>query len=269
MTSAATVVWGGAAVLLFGLVLGSFFNVCIYRIPRGLSIVSPPSHCPVCGRRLPFWLNLPLLTFILLRGRCYFCRAPISWRYPLVEALTGLLFLAAFVRFGWRPELARALLLIGLLVPVIFIDLEFMIIPDCFSLGGVALGLAGSWWWGPGLRPALLGAAAGWLSLWLVAAGYRLLARRDGMGGGDLKLLALLGAFLGWPALLPIILLSSLSGALVGVGLMLARGRDGGYAIPFGPFLAGAGLIYLFYGSRLLELYWNLVLPPACVSAPW
>ena len=253
---------GSGIALLLGLVLGSFFNVCIYRIPREMSIVAPPSHCPSCGKQLPFWLNVPLLTFLLLRGRCHFCRAPIGWRYPVVEGLTGLLFLLAFLHFGCTPELLKAGVLISLLVPITFIDLDFMIIPDEFSLSGIVIGLAGSWWWGPGLVAALLGALGGWFSLWLVATGYRLLARRDGMGGGDLKLLALLGAFLGWRALLPIILLSSLVGALIGGGLMLARGKDGRYAIPFGPFLAGGGLVYLFFGPRLLELYWSLVLPP-------
>jgi leader peptidase (prepilin peptidase)/N-methyltransferase len=249
-------------VAVLGLVCGSFFNVCIYRIPRDLSVVSPPSHCPRCGRRLPFWLNIPLLTFAFLRGRCYFCRQPISWRYPLVEGLTGLLFAFAAWRFGFSRELIGALLLIFLLIPITFIDLEFQIIPDSFSLGGLALGLAGSWWWG-GLawHEALLGAVCGWLSLWLVATGYSLVTGREGMGGGDFKLLAMLGAFLGWRALLPIILLSSLSGAVIGVGLMLAHGRDGRYAIPFGPFLAAGGLLYLFYGPQLVDLYWGLVLP--------
>ncbi|RLB72703.1 MAG: prepilin peptidase [Deltaproteobacteria bacterium] len=248
---------------VFGLVCGSFFNVCIYRIPRDLSIVAPPSHCPKCEHRLPFWLNVPLLTYVLLRGRCYFCREPISVRYPLVELLTGLLFGAAALRFGLTPALARALILIFLLVPVTFIDLEFQIIPDGFSLPGIVIGLAGCWWWG-GLVPwweFLLGAAFGWLSLWLVATGYHCFTGRDGMGGGDLKLLAMLGAFLGCKALLPIILLSSLSGAVIGVGLVLWQGRDGRYAIPFGPFLAAGGLLYLFYGPQLLDFYWGLVLP--------
>ncbi len=250
----------GSAVL--GLVCGSFFNVCIYRIPRGQSVVTPPSHCPRCGHRLPFWLNIPLLTFALLRGRCHFCRQPIPWRYPLVEALTGFLFAVAAWHFGFTPELVKALLLISLLVPITFIDLEFQIIPDCFSLGGLVCGLAGSFWWGDVTwLEALLGALGGWLSLWLVATGYYLATRREGMGGGDLKLLAMLGAFLGWRALLPIILLSSLAGAVIGVGLMLARGQDGRYAIPFGPFLAAGGLLYLFWGPQLVEFYWRLVLP--------
>ncbi len=249
-------------VVILGLVCGSFFNVCIYRIPRGLSVVSPPSHCPRCGRRLPFWLNIPLLTFVLLRGRCYFCRQPISWRYPLVEGLTGLLFGLAAWRFGFSRELLGALVLIFLLVPITFIDLEFQIIPDTFSLGGVVVGLAGSWWWaGLAWSESLLGAVCGYAVLWLVARGYYMVTGVEGMGGGDFKLLALLGAFLGWRALLPIILLSSLSGAVVGVGLMLAYGRDGKYAIPFGPFLAAGGLLYLFCGPQLVALYWRLLLP--------
>ncbi len=250
-------------VAVFGLVCGSFFNVCIYRIPRDLSIVAPPSHCPRCKHRLPFWLNVPLLTYLFLRGRCFFCREPISIRYPLVELLTGLLFGAAAWQFGLSPALARALILIFLLVPITFIDLEFQIIPDGFSLTGIVIGLAGCWWWGGSVPwwEFLLGAASGWFSLWLVAAGYYFCTGRDGMGGGDLKLLAMFGAFLGYKALLPIILLSSLSGALIGVGLVVWQGRDGRYAIPFGPFLAAGGLLYLFYGRQLLDFYWSLVLP--------
>ncbi len=248
--------------VVLGLVCGSFFNVCIYRIPRDLSVVAPPSHCPKCEHRLPFWLNIPLLTYIFLRGRCFFCREPISLRYPLVELLTGLLFGLAALYFGLTPALARALILIFLLVPITFIDLEFQIIPDSFSLTGIVIGLAGSWWWG--VLPwweFLLGAVLGWLSLWLVATGYYFFTGRDGMGGGDLKLLAMLGAFLGYKALLPIILLSSLSGAVIGLGLVFWQGRDGRYAIPFGPFLAAGGLLYLFFGSQLVEFYWQLVLP--------
>ena len=248
--------------IVFGLVCGSFFNVCIYRIPRDLSVVAPPSHCPKCGRTLPFWLNIPLLTYILLRGRCFFCHEPISARYPLVEALTGFLFGAAAWHFGLTPVLAKALILIFLLVPITFIDLEHQIIPDCFSLSGIIIALAGSWWWGDlPWWEFFLGAALGWLSLWLVATGYYYFTGRDGMGGGDLKLLAMLGAFLGYKALLPIILLSSLSGAIIGVGLVLWQGKDGRYAIPFGPFLASGGLLYLFIGPRMVELYWQLMLP--------
>ncbi|HDS15691.1 MAG TPA: prepilin peptidase [Proteobacteria bacterium] len=247
---------------LLGLACGSFFNVCIYRIPLGQSVVSPPSHCPDCGRRLAWWLNVPLLSYFFLRGRCFYCRRAVAWRYPLVEALSGLLFGAAAWRFGCSPALLGALVLISLLVPITFIDLDHQIIPDCLSLSGIVIGLLGSWWWG-GLFwwEALAGAVFGWLSLWTVAAAYRQCTGRDGMGGGDLKLLALLGAFLGWRALLPIILLSSVSGALVGLVLIIGRQRDGRYAIPFGPFLAAGGLLYLFWGPRLLELYWQLLLP--------
>ena len=248
--------------VVMGLILGSFFNVCIYRIPRDLSVVSPPSHCPNCGQNLPFWLNVPLLTYGFLRGRCFFCRKPISLQYPLVEALTGLFFGAAVYRFGVSSGLIGALLLISLLVPITFIDLEHQIIPDRFSLSGIVIGLFGAWWWVP--MPwweSLLGALLGWFSLWLVATGYYLSTGRDGMGGGDLKLLAMLGAFLGYKALLPIILLSSLSGAVIGLGLVLWKGKDGQYAIPFGPFLASGGLLYLFYGPQMVEFYWSLMLP--------
>ncbi|MBN2808916.1 MAG: prepilin peptidase [Deltaproteobacteria bacterium] len=248
--------------LVTGLIFGSFFNVCIYRIPRQMSVVSPPSHCPVCGHRLPFWLNIPLLTYLFLRGRCYFCRQPVALRYPLVEALTGLLFGAAVCRFGLSPALIGALLLISLLIPITFIDLEHQIIPDRFSLTGIVLGLAGAWWWGP--MPwweSGLGAFLGWFSLWLVASVYYYATGREGMGGGDLKLLAMLGAFLGYKALLPIILLSSLSGAVIGLGLIFWQGKDGRFAIAFGPFLAAGGLLYLFYGPQLIALYWRLLLP--------
>ncbi|MCK5680819.1 prepilin peptidase, partial [bacterium] len=156
--------------VVLGLVCGSFFNVCIYRIPREESIVTPPSHCPSCGHTLPFWLNVPLLTYILLRGRCFFCQQPISARYPLVEALSGLLFGVAALRFGLTPALMGAWLLIFLLVPITFIDLDHQVIPDSFSLPGVVIGLLGSWWWwGLPWWEFLLGAVLGWFSLWLVA----------------------------------------------------------------------------------------------------
>lgn len=248
--------------VVFGLVFGSFFNVCIYRMPRDLSVIAPPSHCPECERALPFWLNVPLFAYIFLRGRCFYCRQPIALQYPLVEAFTGLLFGAATFRFGLTPALIGALLLISLLVPITFIDLEHQIIPDRLSLSGIVLGLLGAWWWVP--MPwweSLLGALLGWFSLWLVATAYYYATGRDGMGGGDLKLLALLGAFLGYKALLPIILLSSLSGAVIGLGLVFWQGKDGRYAIPFGPFLAAGGLLYLFYGPQMVALYWELMLP--------
>lgn len=249
-------------VFIFGLVLGSFFNVCIWRIPRGESIVSPPSHCPRCGRRLPSWLNVPVLSFLFLGGRCFFCRAQISWRYPLVELLTGLLWLAAYLRFGPTPALVGAWLMIFLLIPITFIDFDHQIIPDCFSLSGVVLGLAGAWWWGGmPVYESWLGAGIGWLCLWLVATVYYKLTGRQGMGGGDFKLLAMLGAFLGYRSLLPIILLSSFSGALIGLLLIWRYQRDGRYAIPFGPFLAAGGLLYLFFGPGLNEFYWGLMLP--------
>ncbi len=241
---------------VFGAVVGSFLNVCIYRIPAGESVVSPRSRCPRCGSLIRWYQNIPILSWLFLRGRCANCRTRISPRYVLVEALTGLLFVLVLRDFRIHWATPVFWVFIALLVTITFIDFDHQIIPDVISLPGIVIGFGASFllpWvsWSDSLLGILLGGG----SLFLVAVGYEFLTKKEGMGGGDIKLLAMLGAFLGWKAVLPIIFVSSLLGTLVGVPLMLAKGSDGKLAIPFGPFLAAAAVIWLFWGEFLAGWY--------------
>lgn len=247
----------GLNLLIFslGACIGSFLNVCIYRIPAGVSVVSPRSRCPVCQRQILWYENIPLLSWILLRGRCAGCRTRISLRYPLIEALTGVLFLQVFLSFGFKPMTPVFWIFAALLVAITFIDFDHQIIPDVLSLSGILAGLATSLLTPVGWKNSVFGLLLGGGSLWLVAALYAFLTKKEGMGGGDLKLLAMIGAFLGWKAVLPVIFLSSCFGTVVGVPLMLARRSDGKLAIPFGPFLSAAAIVWLFWGGCLLRWY--------------
>jgi leader peptidase (prepilin peptidase) / N-methyltransferase len=247
-----------SAAFLLGAVIGSFLNVCIYRIPAGESIVRPRSRCGACGSPIRWYQNIPILSFLALRGRCAACGAKISWRYPLVEALTGGLFVLLLWRFGPQPFVLVLLLFAAALVTITFIDLDHQIIPDVISLPGIVVGILCSFllpWvsWSDSLLGILLGGG----SLYLVAAGYSLLSGKEGMGGGDIKLLAMIGAFLGWKAILPIVFFSSVLGTLVGVPLMLVKKADGKLAIPFGPFLSAGALIYLLWGPLIVRWYLN------------
>lgn len=237
---------------ILGAVIGSFLNVCIYRIPEGESVVTPRSRCPHCLTTIRWYHNLPVLSWVLLKGRCAYCGAAFSIRYPLVEALTGLLFALFFFRFGFHQVTLVAWLLVAALVTISMIDLDHQIIPDVISLPGIPIGflcsLALPWvsW-----QSSLLGILLGGGILLAIALGYEWLTRQEGMGLGDVKLLAMLGAFLGAPAILPIIFLASLMGTLVGVPLMLIKRAGRKLAIPFGPFLAGAALVYLFFVDKI------------------
>ncbi len=259
-------------ILLLGLALGSFLNVCIHRIPRGESVITPPSHCPRCGKRIRPYDNIPLLSYVLLGGRCRDCRARISIRYPLVEALVGILFVASYARFGLDWALVRALLLIVFLVLIAFIDLDCQIIPFRVSIPGLALGLASPLLPGSqvSLANAVTGAAVGavfvagsWL-LWrfVLAGAFRKVGvnQKEGMGWGDLPLAAMIGAFVGWQSTVVALFCAVLSGVIVGL-LLRAAGRTGrGQPMPFGPFLAFGGLVALFFGSVLFDLYIRAVL---------
>ena len=243
----------------FGTIIGSFLNVCIYRIPARQSIVSPGSRCPKCLSEICWYQNIPIISWIVLRGRCANCRIPISVRYPLVEGATGVLFLLVFLRFGWQAATPLYWLFVSALIVVTFIDFDHQIIPDVISLPGIPLGFFCSFFipW-VGWLDSLLGILAGGGSLYLVAYIYEALTKKEGMGGGDIKLLAMIGAFLGWKAILPVILLSSLLGTLVGIPLMLMQKADGKLALPFGPFLAVGALTTLFYGPELMRWYLSL-----------
>lgn len=245
---------------LLGLALGSFLNVCIYRIPLKKSIVSPPSVCPNCGERIRFYDNIPLISYLLLLGKCRHCRHPISWEYPLVEAVTGVLTLGLFIRYGLSYQFLILLLFVAILVTISFIDLHHKIIPDLLSLPGIVMGWLGSlvlgdlFW-----RDALIGSLAGGGALFLVALIYHRLTGREGMGGGDIKLLAMIGAWMGWRPLPFIVLVSSLTGAIVGSLFILMARKGYRFRIPFGPFLSLGAIIYLFFGLRLTSWYFHLL----------
>jgi leader peptidase (prepilin peptidase)/N-methyltransferase len=243
-------------VFLFGTIIGSFLNVCIYRIPAGQSVISPASRCPKCGSAIRWYQNFPVISYLLLRGRCAGCKTKISLRYPLVEALTGLLFVWVWLAFGWQVATPLYWVFVAALVVITFIDLDHQIIPDVISLPGIVVGFLAALAipWLPWLD-SLLGILLGGGSLFLVAAVYQRLTGQEGMGGGDVKLLAMIGAFLGWKAVLPVIFLGSLAGSLVGVPLMLIKRSDGKLAIPFGPFLALGAVICLLWGRQLFDWY--------------
>lgn len=241
---------------ILGAVVGSFLNVCIYRLPKNESIVFPPSHCPNCDYKIPFYDNIPILSYLLLAGRCRSCKTRISMQYPLVEFINALLTLILFMRFG--PTFAFLVLFIfcSAMVVVTFIDLEHQIIPDVISLPGIVAGFAFSFFIPQlGWLNSLIGIALGGGSLWLVATGYELLTKKEGMGGGDIKLLAMMGAFFGWKAIPFIIFVSSLTGSVIGVTVMLIGKKDSRLAIPFGPFLAAGAVLYIFFGRELIQWY--------------
>ena len=270
---------------LLGLVVGSFLNVVIHRLPVMLKrswqaecaalagedavpapaaerfdLVVPRSRCPHCGHPISAWENVPILSFLWLRGRCRACKTRIPLRYPLVEALTALLSVAVAWRFGASAQTAAALVLTWALVALAFIDLDEQILPDVITVPmlwlGVALNLGGLF---APLEASVLGAITGYGLLWTVYHAFRLLTGKEGMGYGDFKLLGMLGAWLGWQSLPVIVLLASLGGALVGVALILFRGHDRNVPIPFGPYLALGGWAALLWGSRLAEAYLGAV----------
>jgi leader peptidase (prepilin peptidase) / N-methyltransferase len=251
------------AALLLGAVVGSFLNVVILRLPQeGGSIAFPPSHCPVCRSPIRWHDNIPILSFLLLRGRCRRCAVRISWQYPLVEAAMALLSLALFRQFGPTPLFLGYFFFAAALLVIICIDFRHQIIPDVISLPGIAAGLAFSL-----LNPlltwqdSLLGVLIGGGSFYLVALFYYLCTRREGMGGGDIKLLAMIGAFLGWQSLPFVVLSSSLTGLLAGLWAMRSQGRGGRTVIPYGPFLALGALLYLFFRQEILELAGRFLVP--------
>jgi leader peptidase (prepilin peptidase)/N-methyltransferase len=243
--------------LLLGLVVGSFANVCIHRLPRRQSVVSPPSRCPSCGALIGARDNVPVLSWLLLRGRCRSCRAPISPRYPAVEAANGLLWLALAALRGPRAQTFVAMALVTALLVLSLIDLEHQLLPDAITLPGVAAGLAASFLPGSPVRPlaSAFAAAGGWLAFAAVAKAYERVRGVEGLGQGDWKMAAMLGAFLGWQPLLLTVLLASVAGTVVGLGAIALRGRDMRYALPLGTFLGAAGIATVFFGDPLLAWY--------------
>lgn len=271
-----------AAIFCFGLVIGSFLNVCIVRIPSGKSIVSPPSACPKCGKQIRPYDNIPVISWLLLRGKCRGCKAPISAIYPAVELLTALLFAGCFLAFGLTIDALKWAVFSALMVVLIFTDLRERILPDVVNFSGFAAGLLLSFFTAPSdgaagwlarhasaaplplpaisFADALLGAAVGSGLLWLVSEGYFRLRHREGMGLGDVKMMLLIGAFLGPKLTLLTILAGSLLGSILGLAFILAsrKGRD--YELPFGTFLGIAAVLVVFFGSPLVAWYQSLLM---------
>jgi leader peptidase (prepilin peptidase)/N-methyltransferase len=245
-----------AAVMLFGSIVGSFLNVVIHRLPRRASLLTPPSHCPSCAARIRPWDNVPILSWLWLRARCRSCGFPIPWRYPLVELVTGIIAMLCIWRFGLSVEAARAFVLLASLVAVAFIDWEWMIIPDGISLGLLVLGLALSPFTGPGPLGALVGLLVGGGLLLLIGVLWQKLRGIEAMGGGDVKLMGAVGAFLGAGGALLVIFLGSFLGAVFGA--LLLR-RDGQARIAFGTFLAVAAGVVVLVGDDLVGWYLSLL----------
>jgi leader peptidase (prepilin peptidase)/N-methyltransferase len=241
---------------IFGLLVGSFLNVVILRLPHAdKSIVFPASHCPRCNEPLRWYDNIPLISFVLLGGRCRYCKASISWQYPLVELTMGLLSVALFQKFYLSISFAIYFVFVAALLAVIVIDYYHQIIPDLISLPGIVLGFAVSFFnpfvtW----QDSGIGILAGGGFLYAIALGYYLVTRREGMGGGDIKLLGMIGSFLGWQSLPFVVFGSSLIGAVVGIGAMIHQKKGGKTVIPYGPFLSVAAIIYLFFQSEITYL---------------
>ncbi|MFT4822379.1 MAG: leader peptidase (prepilin peptidase)/N-methyltransferase [Halioglobus sp.] len=272
--------WMLATALLFmGLIVGSFLNVVIYRLPimmesqwrkdccelleveekqaeRKINLAVPNSHCPKCGDAIKAWQNIPVLSYLVLAGKCYNCQAKISIRYPIIELISGVMTLSLMLYFDASLALLGAMLFTWALITLTMIDVDQQLLPDDITLPllwlGLLLNVNGTF---VSLESAVIGAAAGYLSLWSVFWLFKLLTGKDGMGYGDFKLLAALGAWMGWQAIPLIVLLSSVVGAIVGIALMVLQRRGKDIPIPFGPYLAMAGWISLLWGDELIALY--------------
>ena len=272
-------------VFIVSLMVGSFLNVVIYRLPimmeqswkadfnshfypeqeppeiETFNLIKPDSTCPKCGHKIRAWENIPVLSWLFLRGKCSQCQTPISARYPMVELLTAILSVVAAWNFGFGWQAGCAVFLTWSLVALTFIDLDKMLLPDQITLPLLWLGLLASinhLFVSP--EDAIIGACAGYLSLWSVYWGFKLLTGKEGMGYGDFKLLAALGAWVGWQQLTTIILMSSVVGAIIGISYLSLNKKEHSQPIPFGPYLAIAGWITFLYGDWIVQQYWDWVL---------
>ncbi len=246
----------------FGALIGSFLNVCIYRLPRGESIVWPGSHCPSCGKAIAFYDNLPGLSYLWLMGRCRACHARISIRYPLVEAVNAAGYLAILWTFGLSWTAVLYALLFSALLVVTGTDLTHKVIPNVVTLPGIVVGLVGAVTVLPvGPFNALLGVVVGGGILWALAWASPYLFGKEGMGGGDIKLVAMIGAFLGWKPALLTIMIGSLAGSVIGISLIALRLMKRDEYIPFGPFLVLGALLSMFFAQPLLDWYQSLLAP--------
>ena len=249
--------------VLLGAIVGSFLNVVIIRLPQeGSSIVFPSSACPNCKTNLNWYDNIPIISFVLLLGKCRFCKMKISWQYPLVELIMALLAYALFWRFSFSILFGIYFIFCAALLAIIFIDAYHQIIPDTISLPGILVGFAISF-----INPILtwqssaIGILVGGGFLYAIAATYYLLTKREGMGGGDIKLLAMIGAFLGWQSLPFVIFSSSLLGSVIGIGAMLKQRKGGKTVIPYGPFLSIAAILYLYFQLEITTLLTAYFMP--------
>jgi len=238
--------------------LGSFLNVVILRVPLKESIISPGSRCPKCGQPIRYYDNIPILSFIILRGRCRDCENSISWRYPLIEFISGCLSLGLYYKFGYSPDYLIFLAFCASMLVVFWIDLDHMIIPNIISLGGLIVGIAASVF---GIIPGMtwemsvIGVLFGALVLYIPAVIYEKIRGIEGLGGGDVKLLAMIGAFCGPYGVLFVLLVSSIIGSVAGILHMLMRGGTSTSRIPYGPFLASAAILYVFVGQLLIHKF--------------
>ncbi len=249
--------WSVLVVLfLLGSVIGSFLNVCIARLPAGVSIIIPGSHCMSCRKPVPFYYNIPVLSYIYLGGRCAFCKTSIPFHHYLVELLTPFILIICYLFFGISLQGFISFVFASVLIVVVFIDLEHRIIPDVITLPGIIFFLSFSFFevsidW----KQSLIGILAGGGVLYAFAAGYQLITGREGMGGGDIKLLAMIGAFLGWQGAVCSLMTGAFLGSIIGIALMIAKGKDVKYAIPFGPFLSAGAFLSLLWGKEYLYQY--------------
>jgi len=245
---------------VFGACIGSFLNVCIYRLPESKSIVYPGSACPVCGYRLKSYDNIPILSYVLLQGKCRSCKTVIPVRYLIVELLGGLFAAAVYLKYHISLEAIVYFTFIAALLVITFIDLDHRIIPDVVSLPGIGVFfMAAVFILSVPAKESLVGILAGGGSLYLVALCYKLLTRKEGMGGGDIKLLAMIGALLGWQGVAFTIFVSSATGTLVGLTVMIATRKNMKLAVPFGPFLAIGALTFIFFGPQMILWYFNFM----------
>jgi leader peptidase (prepilin peptidase)/N-methyltransferase len=247
-------------VFIFGLCIGSFLNVCIYRLPQSKSIVHPRSMCPNCGAPIRFYDNIPILSYIALKGKCRHCSASIALRYPVVELISGAFALGVYLKYGIGFDALIYYAFIATLLVITFIDIDHQIIPDVITLPGIPIFFAASF----ALMQitffdSLIGILVGGGSLFLVAWLYHLLTKKEGMGGGDIKLLAMIGAVIGWKGVLFTIFVASAVGTLVGMLIILKTRKTMKLAVPFGPFLAIGGISYILFGPQLINWYFNLL----------
>ena len=245
------------AVFLFciGLAVGSFLNVVIYRLPRGESIAWPASHCTTCNRPLGWYENIPVVSWTALRGRCRTCRSPISIRYPIVELITGALFLGAYFAFGLTPLLPVRIVFACAMIVLFAIDLEHQILPNEITIPGIVIGFACALFLPPGWKSSLIGLLAGGVFPFLVAEAYLRIRKREGMGMGDFKMLAMVGAFLGWPLVWLTLILACVLGIVIGGGALLVSRRGMATRIAFGTFIAVAALACAYFAGPATRLY--------------